>query len=404
MENRFALGKPLPPEEQERRRDFQRKLKLRKKKKRSVPVVQKPKLPQFRLSPNKDYGTIVNWTLASFPQKSYAAITQLHKLLAPPTKEKPKLYLWSPKHAKALTDAVNETIRCRRLFRAFYLHYLYKKSRRINNQDEDGCIIDPISLEPISWPVWIVSLKQRAIHEFEQKSLARSWSNNLLQHDGVFSEPRFPTNPLTNLPLNILQVHCAMKVLKRRGNLDWVLSSFASCQYDLNKWKQKFGGALYIEHLEKIFNDEHSYHREEMLMDFAELQFEYHDIIFPRRMFKWIFNSSLVQDYAKLWSKECKQFYVKKYALLDKNGMDDLEVDTSIRCAYLTQIPGIVKQLYYREVENVRRRNLHITTTFGERRIVRAYRRPGPNGDFHYEPPQQQRQQEDSNSKVPEDD
>jgi hypothetical protein len=88
-----------------------------------------------------------------------------------------------------------------------------------------------------------------------------------------------------------------------------------------------------------------------MLMDFAELQFDCSGLDFPKRMFKWIFESPLVQEYARLWVKECKRFYIKKHSLVDKDELGDLEANTSVECAYLLEIPTIVKVMYDKEVE-----------------------------------------------------
>jgi len=342
MEYRFALGVPNPTPRRER---HQRRLKA--KSKTQIP---NPPKPPFLLSPFKKYDFSVQIILNSFPQKGYQALTELHKLLAPPSPGHPKFYGWTPAQKKAIADAVHETIRCRWIFRRFYLTYLQNKLKVMNNKSDEGTL-DPITMEPISWPVWIIDLKNKAKYEFEQASLAKAWSKNLLQHDGVFVEPRLPTNPLTNLPLNTLQIHCAMKIMKRRGNLDWVLSSFQSCGYDLETWQIKFSAPLHIESLERIFADKHSYDRLDMLMDFAELQFECSGLDFPKRMFKWIFESPLVEEYARLWVKECKRFYIKKQSLLDKDDLGDLEANTSVECAYLLEIPTIVKVMYEKELE-----------------------------------------------------
>ncbi len=341
MEYRFALGVPNPTPRHQRRRQ---------QKSKSKTQIPNPPKPPFLLSPLKKYDVAVQLLLNGFPQKGYQAITELNRLLAPPLPGHPKFYGWTPAQAKAVTDAVYETIRCRWIFRRFYLTYLQNKIKVMNNNSEEGTL-DPITMEPISWPVWIIDLKRKAKYEFEQASLAKAWSKNLLQHDGVFVEPRLPTNPLTNLPLNILQIHCAMEIMKRRGNLDWVLSSFQSCGYDLDTWQTKFRGPLYIESLERIFADKHSYDRLDMLLDFAELQFDCSGLDFPKRMFKWIFESPLVEEYARLWVKECKKFHIKKHTTLDKDELEDLEAETSVECAYLLEIPTIVKVMYDKEVE-----------------------------------------------------
>jgi hypothetical protein len=353
-QQRFAIGRASPNSVRARREVQRSKLKS----KPYTPQSPRPPFlltPSFLMGPSKKYDFAIQFALNSFPQKGYQAITALNKLLAPSCPEHTKLYLWTPAQVKALTEAVHKTIHCRWVFRRFYLRFLYRKlkimNREANESDERCGTLDPITLEPISWPVCIIDIKQKAKYEFEQASLAKAWSKNLLQHDGLFVEPRLPTNPLTNLPLNILQIHQAMKIMKRRGNLDWVLSSFQVCSYDLEKWQTKFGTALQIESLERIFADKHSYDCQELLVEFADYQFDCNGLDFPIQMFRWIFRSPLVEEYAKLWVKECKKFYIKKYSMTDKDDLGDLEAETSVTCSYLLEIPTIVKVMYTKEVE-----------------------------------------------------
>lgn len=360
MPPQFAMGRPPPQRLSERVR----------KRSKHIPY-QHARGPPFLLSPNQTTDFVLTWTLARFPQKSYQAITELHKLLAPPTPTHPKFYVWTPEQRKKLSGIVLQTIKLRWIFRRFYLQYITQKIKCRNKLSDQGeGALDPITFEPISWPCWITDLRQRARYDFECKSLAKVWSSNLLQHDGLFLEPRFPINPLTNLPVNLLTLHTAFKRMKRYGALDWVLSSFESCHYDLNKWKQKFAGPLYIESIQKVFADKESYDRLDMLLDFAELQYDTNGMDFPKAMFKWIFKSPLVEEYARLWVKECKAFYIKKYSLVDKDDVEDLEIATSVECAYLLEIPTIVKVMYEKEVGKRNERNRLIITT-GTFRIIR---------------------------------
>jgi hypothetical protein len=70
-------------------------------------------------------------------------------------------------------------------------------------------------------------------------------------------------------------------------------------------------------------------------------------------MFKWIFcAASQVAEYADLWVKACKKFYIEKYSIHEKEDIEDLEIRTSILNAYLIEIPTIVKVLYSKYLEN----------------------------------------------------
>ena len=95
-----------------------------------------------------------------------------------------------------------------------------------------------MTMESIKQPVEIYDIYNKAIYTFETKSLARAWKSNLLHHDGVFPEPKFPINPLTNLRLSLLQLHLALQTIRKTGHIDWVLDSFASSNYDLISWEK----------------------------------------------------------------------------------------------------------------------------------------------------------------------
>ncbi len=227
-----------------------------------------------------------------------------------------------------------------------------------------------MTMEAIKQPVEIYDLYNKAIYTFEAKSLARAWKSNLLNHDGVFPEPKFPVNPFTNLKLQTLQVHTSCKAIRKAGHIDWVLDSFASCYYNLGDWNKKFNIPLKVESLTSILADKSCYDRFDLVMDFAELQHELHGIDFPKKMFEWIFSKHEVDDYAEIWIRACKKYYIEKYTIIDKDDLEDLEIRSSIINAYLIEIPVIVKLMYNKYLERTQRN--------GRRRVQNAA--IGPSG------------------------
>lgn len=344
---RFSMGRAPPRNRRNRRHEGRiHVLKPKKVRASSSPF----QWPAFPLSIHKHYDMGTQFLLAGFPRSSVQAVQHFYKLIAPPPQAsvstQTMFFSMKAEDISKLSSAFYENIRARWAFRKLFLLWKYSRCKLVND-------CDPITLEAIKEPIQLTDIRNKAIYKFESSALARSWRSNLLNHDGVFPEPKLPTNPLTNLTLSILQIHSALKIIRKTGHLDWVLDSFASSNYDLVKWQKKFGIPLKIESLNSILADKSSYDRFDMLMDFAELQFDFQGGDFPKRMFEWIFLKHEVDDYAEIWIRACKKYYVEKYTLTEKDDLEELDVRSSITNAYLVEIPTIVKVLYDKYLERI---------------------------------------------------
>ena len=372
----FAIGKPPYETEKEKKQYLRKKkelqrweakqtaIRLKKKKIRRMLIV--PRSPfrcAFPLSPEqgKRMSFFLEWILHYFPRNSLLAVQHFHRIIAPPLPGVQKLFLYSKEDIQSIAKAFFTQLRCRWTFRMFLNRILSRKLKKINE-------VDPITLEPFQHPVNIVNLNHRTIYTFESKSLAKLWSTNLLQHDGLFTEPRWPINPYTNLPFNHLELYQGHQQIRKNGHTDWVLESFASCHYEMQNWRIKFGVSLRIQCIQNVFADKNSFDRSEMLLDFIEMQHQLHGRNFDPRFYTWMLNNPETVDFANLWSTECRKYYIEKYAITDRDDLDDLEVKTSIFCARLVDVPEVIQQMYKIFLESKRKtRNgsrLSITITF----------------------------------------
>jgi hypothetical protein len=89
--------------------------------------------------------------------------------------------------------------------------------------------------------------------------------------------------------------------------------------------------------LNSILADKSSYDRFDIVMDFAELQFDLQGIDFPKRMFQWIFLKQEADEYAEIWIRACRKYYVEKYTLTEKDDIEDLDVRSSVINEYLVE-------------------------------------------------------------------
>lgn len=327
----------------------------------------------FPLSSNKTYDIVTTMTLGQFPRTSVSAVIHLQRIMTPPDKRSktPKLFLWTPEQLKKLYDAFYENLRARWGFRRLWLIYQQKKLKSVN----DG--VDPITLESIQKKVSIVNLNTRSIYDFEAKSLAKAWTENLLYNDGLFHEPRYPTNPNTNLPFHILQIHYAIQAIRAYGQSNWVLESFADCQYNLMRWQKKFKSPLKIECLKRVFEDTKSWQCFETVLDFIEHQHEYHGIDFNQKFYKWLLLAPETSDFAKIWIDLCKRFYTETYTTLDKDEIETIEVRTSVSSASLMEIPMVVRLLYDQYIEKTNVRRGIVQYRLNTTRVVRYRTREG---------------------------
>ena len=328
----FSMGRVFPRQRVRRGRN--------KGVKRGIPYL--PQKQAFPLSPYKSYDLSVNMMLGRFPRSSVQAVQHFHKVIVPP--EKPNFFSLKSEDIQKLSLAFFENLKARWGFRKLSVIWRCRRCKKINDED-------PMTLEKIKEPVELYDLYNKAIYTFEAKSLARAWKSNLLSHDGIFPEPKFPLNPFTNLPLPLFHIHIALKTIRKLGYIDWVLDSFSESQYNLESWNKKFGTPLKIESLASILCDKSSYDRFDILMDFAELQFDYHGFDFPKKMFQWIFLKHQVEEYVDAWLCACKKYYLEKYTLSEKEDLDELDIRSSVINAYLVEVPVIVKVLYTKYVE-----------------------------------------------------
>ena len=195
----------------------------------------------------------------------------------------------------------------------------------------------------------------KSICQINAVSLMNHWTSLLLSHDDFFIEPRFPTNPYTNLPVDILSIKHAINRLRATSNTNWVLESFASCQYNLTTWESRFEQPLNIEAIKNTLKDKSSRDRTEYLVDFAEKQFYEHMTTFDKNMFTWLFKTHPISEYERSWEKLCTQFYIDKTLTKNTELLQKQQDLVTARCKRLTDIPPEIKTEWARKKTQTKR-------------------------------------------------
>ena len=310
-----------------------RKIKLKKK------VVQ----PSFPNLPERLYHPCAVDLLKQLPKSSVAATVELGILLLVPSQDAPRFFPWTRQQIDEIKNILFINLKARWAFRHLLARFRYRTTTIKNDTD-------PFTLDPITDPIYLVTPEIRAIHIVEAKSIAKQWRMNLTNRDGFFSEPRFPMNPLTNLPVNRLVLHRAIQELRQKGHSDWILESFAASAYDIYSWKNKFASPLMIEAINNIFS-QNSEERYDNVLDFMELMYEQCNKLFPSRLFEWILRTNSVQDYARLWINAAKKYYISKYTTIDRREQDSLDALTVNSIIPILVPPNYIRVLHQKSVK-----------------------------------------------------
>jgi len=299
--------------------------------------------PSFPILPESLYHPCVVDLLKSLPKSSIAATIELGTLLIPPSEEAPRFFPWTHQEISEIKKVLFTNLNTRWAFRRLLARFRYRTTTIKNDTD-------PFTLDPIVDAILLVTPEIRAIHKVEAKSIAKQWRMNLTNRDGFFSEPRFPMNPLTNLPVNRLVLHRAIQELRRKGHSDWVLESFAASAYDMYAWKKKFSSPLIIEAINNIFS-QNSEERYDNVLDFMELMYEQCNKLFPSRLFEWILRTNSVQDYARLWINAAKKYYISKYTTIDRREQDSLDALTVNSIIPILVPPNYIRVLHQKSAK-----------------------------------------------------
>jgi hypothetical protein len=205
---------------------------------------------------------------------------------------------------------------------------------------------DPITMEPPTQAVLLYAPNFKSVYQFEAHSLAHHWTTLLLGHDDFFIEPRFPTNPFTNLTVDILSLKNAITNLRQYGQLNWVLESFASCKFNPSQWEAQFDQPLKIEAIRSTLRDKESLDRLDYLLDFAEKQFYEHMVTFNKNLFTWILKHHPISHYERSWETLCAQYYINKSTTTNTDLLQRLQDAIIVKSKRLMDVPPEIKEVW----------------------------------------------------------
>ena len=299
-----------------------------------------PPLPDPKVYPLiGSYDRIITSILHKLPSNLRLAQRKLNIMLTPPTAKVTKFFPWSQEQIKELHQLFQQQIQFRFQMKRLVLRYLQRKSKIMNEAD-------PITMEPPTQAVSLYAPNVKSIYQFEARSLAHHWTTLLLGHDDFFVEPRFPTNPFTNLPVDILSLKNAIAALRQHGHLNWILESFASCKFNPTKWEMQFDLPLRIEAIRSTLKDKGSRDRLDYLVEFADKQFYENMVTFNKNLFTWIFKEHPMSQYERSWETLCAQYYINRITTSNSEILERLQEAIVVKSKRLMDVPPEIKEAW----------------------------------------------------------
>lgn len=265
-----------------------------------------PKQQKFFFIP-LEVSNKTKWKLRFFPLSTVKALEELEKIKS----NSVFTFQETIESKRELEVSVTKIIDLRWKFRKLLLRWKYNKCRAAND-------VDPFTLDSIEEPIRIYNIPLKIYYQFEAKSLGEYWRLSLKENDGLIPTPKWPRNPLTNLPIykHTLQVIC--KKLFTKGYTDSYLCSLAETRFNMMVWKSIYQIPLRLNAVKNTFQNMQSRDCIDYTYDYIELQHNVHQIHFSKPFYDWIFfkqKNQTVQEKATCitgqWIQHCKEFHEK---------------------------------------------------------------------------------------------
>jgi len=209
-------------------------------------------------------------------------------------------------------DAFQENYQLVTKFRKLLYRWINRRFK-ITNED------DLLTCEP---PKKLITLRvnsEKSIYHFEASTILRDMIQRILAQGYMFPKYQMPRNPFTNCEMTLTQFYSVMGQLRGAGYSHWALEGLAASQYNIEKFKEKFGATV----RKHIILSEFKHPSEDTLdiiHSFIESHFDKNDESFPANMYMWALENCIYHRRITTWINLCKDYYLIVYT--DGNGKD----------------------------------------------------------------------------------
>lgn len=194
----------------------------------------------------------------------------------------------------------------RTVFKRLAQLWLYKRYRgRYLNT------IDVATLEEPKKAIEVYNAKAKGTYVFEAASIRRSIQDDLSFTDWLFPDPQLPKNPWTNCPFTTAQLIRIMHELYRYQMSSHFLESFRACKWDLLEYSVRYKVPIKIDGLKNMIRNKTSEEYTELICEFIEDEFEYHDIEFASHLIilKWAAVHTPTDPYMAHWATQFESYH-----------------------------------------------------------------------------------------------
>lgn len=186
---------------------------------------------------------------------------------------------------------------------------------------------DIVTGEPPLSPVYIYDWAQRSKYVLEASSVYKDVCTRLFNSDGLFNNTLSPRNMFTNNILTTGQLHFITEDLRKYGFANWAIQGLQSCNYAINLFKRIYKQAIHLECLKRCFANHTSNECIDLMIDFIELEYEYHQIECINTSFLlWYIKEHIDCPIIQAWRKLCFKYYKHAYMNDESNFADIIHV------------------------------------------------------------------------------
>lgn len=170
--------------------------------------------------------------------------------------------------------------------------------------------IDFATLEEPKRAIELYDSKAKGMYVFEAASLRRSIQDDLSFTDWLFPDPQPPKNPWTNCAFTIPQLLTILHGLYAHQMTSVFLEGFKHCDWNLREYATHYKIPIKLEGLKSLIGNKTSEEYTELMCEFIEDEFEYHEIDFTSHLIilKWAVKQRPEDTYMKRWTAQFEYY------------------------------------------------------------------------------------------------
>ena len=199
-------------------------------------------------------------------------------------------------------EFLNKNQRVRQLFKTFLTAWRIQHLRLANDYD-------PITLSKPVIPITIYSFERGIKYIYDAETLARDIHKKLLNNDGMFPNPVFPKNTLTNVEYTIPQLLSIWQNCKKAGFTSWTFEAFRAVKFDIEKFLLYHNRILRVNAMELVLKNPDDIDHFDTLNDFIMLHHDHHGIKPVEVTYKRFITSYTDEPIIVLWRNLCRKWY-----------------------------------------------------------------------------------------------